>query len=96
MEELSSIRTNIDRIDREILELFRQRMDEAAKVAAYKQEQGLPVLDAAREREKIEAAMDAVPDELRGKAARLMELLMELSRERQNELLEAPGGQDLI
>lgn len=96
MEELSSIRTNIDRIDREILDLFRQRMSEAAKVAVWKQEQGLPVLDTARESEKIEAAMDAVPDELREKAARLMELLMELSRERQQELLEAPDGQDLI
>ena len=43
--ELSDYRVQIDRIDRQLVELFAQRMETAAGIAAYKKEHGLPVLD---------------------------------------------------
>lgn len=49
--ELSDYRTQIDRIDAELLQLFAERMQTAAGIAAYKKEHALPVLDTGRERE---------------------------------------------
>ena len=50
MDELQKARTEINEIDEQIVELFKQRMNIAAGVAAYKKAHDLPVLDAARER----------------------------------------------
>ena len=41
--ELSDYRARIDQIDRQLVELFAQRMNTAAGIAAYKKEHGLPV-----------------------------------------------------
>ena len=51
--ELSDYRARIDQIDRQLVELFAQRMNTAAGIVAYKKEHGLPVLDPVRERERI-------------------------------------------
>ena len=51
--ELSDYRAQIDRIDAELLQLFAERMQTAAGIAAYKKSHGLPVLDAGRESEKL-------------------------------------------
>ena len=52
---------NIDRIDREMAELFAERMQAAAVVAAYKEEHGLPVEDKAREAEMIARNTERLP-----------------------------------
>ena len=46
-------RDQIDRIDDEIVRLFEERMAVSAKIAQYKQEKGLPILDKIRERDKL-------------------------------------------
>ena len=48
--ELKEAREQIDRIDRQLTDLFVERMQVAQQVAAYKREHGLPVLDRERER----------------------------------------------
>ena len=48
--ELSELRQQIDAIDREMVELFKKRMNVAADVAEYKRQTGMNVLDASRER----------------------------------------------
>ena len=48
--DLSELRVEIDQIDRQIVELIRQRMMVANEVAEYKRERDLPVLDSGRER----------------------------------------------
>ena len=53
MEDLQNLRTQIDQIDRHIVELFRQRMDVTRRVGLYKAEHGLPVLDQERERQVL-------------------------------------------
>ena len=51
--DLTTYRKEIDQIDDQIVRLFQERMDVADKIAAYKKEQGLPILQPAREREKL-------------------------------------------
>ena len=53
MNILEKAREDINRIDSEIAHLFEERMAAVASVAAYKAENGLPILDAKREREVI-------------------------------------------
>lgn len=59
--DIAEARKNIDRIDREMAELFAERMQAAAVVAAYKKEHGLPVEDKAREAEMIARNTERLP-----------------------------------
>lgn len=43
------VRNDIDRIDKELLKLFTERMQCAERVAEIKRKAGIPVLNAARE-----------------------------------------------
>lgn len=84
--ELSDYRTEIDRIDRQLTQLFAQRMEVSASIGAYKKEHGLPVLDPARERKKLLDIAEQTPEELKEYAVSLYSLLFELSRSYQNRL----------
>lgn len=44
---LDELRAEIDRADRDLSAAFVRRMEIAAQIAAYKRENGLPVLDSA-------------------------------------------------
>ena len=59
--ELTDLRREIDRVDSEILRLLAERMALCDRVAAYKSAHGLPILDEAREEEKLARAAAAVP-----------------------------------
>ncbi len=54
MEDLQALRGQIDDIDRQLVDLFRRRMDVTYRVGEYKRAQGIPVLDEARERAVLE------------------------------------------
>ena len=84
--ELSDYRTEIDHIDRQLTQLFAQRMEVSAGIGAYKKEHGLPVLDPARERKKLLDIAGQTPEELKEYAVSLYSLLFELSRSYQNRL----------
>ncbi|MEG1441919.1 MAG: chorismate mutase, partial [Oscillospiraceae bacterium] len=49
MNELDILRNKIDKIDRELLTLFLERMDVCGNVAEYKRSVGMAVLDTKRE-----------------------------------------------
>ena len=49
--DLNDYRKEIDQIDDELIALFAMRMETAEKIAAYKQANGLRVLDARHEKE---------------------------------------------
>jgi len=78
--QLDELRGKIDHIDDELLRLFEERMETVAQVAAYKKEQGLPVLDRKREDEKVAALTDKVSPALEPYAHILYDTLFELSR----------------
>ena len=67
MTELEQYRQEIDRIDGELVQLFLQRMAVTGKVGEYKQREGIPVLDAGREKQVI-AAKTALTDDPARKA----------------------------
>ncbi len=78
--DLTKLREEINETDREIVELFKKRMAIAAGVAAYKKERGLPVLDAARERELLEVISSLAGEELDGYARTLYRTMLDVSR----------------
>lgn len=84
---IDEYRNRIDRIDKQLVTLFCERMDTASDIAAWKKEQKRPVFDPERERQKLLEVASSVPEELREYTASLYSLLFELSRSYQNRLL---------
>ena len=83
--ELKKLREEIDVIDDQLVQLFSQRMDVAARIAAYKKENDLPILVPAREREKLQdVAAKAGPD-MADYTRVLYSMLFELSRSYQTK-----------
>ena len=94
MSELEQYRREIDRIDGELVKLFLERMDVTGKVGVYKQRQGIPVLDAGRERQVIDAKTALTDDPARkADVAALYESIMAISR-RQQRALVREGAED--
>ncbi len=92
--DLSEIRTKIDAVDDQLLELFLQRMALAEDVARYKIAHQLPVLNTAREQEVLDKVA-ARSGEQADRACQLFKTLFALSRARQEELLaEAAETED--
>ena len=85
--ELSEYRKKLDGIDEELLRLFSERMNIAAEIASWKQENNLPVLDVRREKEKLQRIEEMSDPELSDYSFTLFSMLMELSRSRQNRIL---------
>ena len=88
---LQECRNGIDRINREMLALFCERMQLSAEVAAYKKEKGLPILDPTREREILAGVAESVPSEMSAYARSYFASMMEISRAYQSRLI-APKG----
>ncbi len=87
--ELSEIRTKIDTVDEQLLQLFLERMALSEEVAAYKNEHHLPILNKTREREILSRIQEQAGDK-EHYAYHLFSTLLELSRSRQAELISAP------
>ena len=85
---LEDYRQQIDQADDALLRAFCDRMEIAAKIAAYKKEQDLPVLDSGRERKKLKAIAEKAGPEMEDYATVLYALLFELSRAYQGHLLD--------
>lgn len=79
MRDLKEIRKDIDKIDNQLIELFKQRMDCARDVGIYKQANNIPVLNEGRENEILDAVEEKGGEY--GASARLLySNIMELSR----------------
>lgn len=88
MNALEQARDQIDRIDKQMAELFTERMRAAEVVAAYKQAHGLPIVDSAREGEVIRRGAERVEDPvLREYYVRFIQENMELSKAYQSRRL---------
>ncbi|MEE0946657.1 MAG: chorismate mutase [Acutalibacteraceae bacterium] len=87
MDKLSKARQEINRIDKEMAELFCQRMEAVKTVAEYKKERGLPILDSTREEEVIKNNSAFVKDEeIRAYYINFLRNNMAISRNFQNKL----------
>ena len=83
--DLQELRLEIDKIDDDLVKLFTQRMDIAAKIADYKKENGLPILVPAREREKLLSVAQKAGPEMANYTRVLYSMLFELSRSYQSK-----------
>lgn len=92
MKDLSEIRQDIDKIDREIVRLYETRMDLTTQVADYKIRSGKEVLDQTRELQKLKAVQDLAHSEFTRHGVReLFEHIMAMSRKKQYQLLTEYG-----
>ena len=66
--DITELRSEIDKIDDELLKLFCARMEISAQVADYKRERNLPIFVPAREREILQAVGQKAGAELAGYA----------------------------
>ncbi|MCQ2514111.1 MAG: prephenate dehydratase [Ruminococcus sp.] len=86
MRNLSEIRTDIDRIDKQMIDLFKQRMNCSKEVGIYKQANNIPVLNQARENEILDSIEEKGGEY--GTYARLLySNIMELSRALQHNIV---------
>ena len=95
---LEALRKEIDAIDDKLLQAFQERMAVVAQVSQAKRAGDLPVLEAARERSKLEDIASKLPEELQQYGYFLWSMLFEISRSHQSALdpqpspLRLPGG----
>lgn len=88
MTDLEKARQEIDAIDQKMAQLFEQRMEAVRSVAAYKQQNGLPVEDAARETAVVRKNAALIRnEEYRSYYERFLRHTMELSKEMQQNRL---------
>lgn len=85
--DLDEIRTEIDKIDRELVSLFLRRMDCSAQVAEYKKENGLPVTDASRERALLNKISDLSGENFEEYTRTLYSTVLDLSRAYQHKVI---------
>ncbi len=83
-EGLAQIREQMDAVDSKMVEAFLERMNVAEEIAKYKRENDIPVLDRAREREKIATLLDSVPENRKAYLMALYNTLFEISRVEQS------------
>ena len=83
--ELKDLRNEIDQIDDQLVQLFAQRMDVAARIADYKKEKCMPIFVPAREREKLVDVAEKAGPEMANYTRVLYSMLFELSRSYQSK-----------
>ena len=88
MDKLTEARAVINEADSIIREQFEKRMQAVKEIAAWKKEKGLPVLDAAREKEVIERNSEKLEDpSLAPYYISFLESMMTVSRKYQEDIL---------
>ncbi len=94
MNELELLRNEIDRIDREMVDLFQKRMAVTEQVGRYKQKIGKPVLDPGREKQVLAGKAALVEEgEMKTHVTLLYETIMGISRRQQRGIVRE-GAED--
>ena len=87
-ELLKQAREEINRVDKELAELFVQRMRAVEQVAEYKMLHAMPILDASREQQILSQGASRLEDEtMREYYVNFQQALMDISRSYQQRLL---------
>lgn len=91
--ELKELREQIDEIDRQIVQLYEERMEISAQVAEYKIDTGKKVFDKEREEEKLRKVKALTHNDFNSLGAEeLFEQIMSMSRKLQYQLLTERGS----
>ena len=97
MKDLLEIREEIDGIDRQIVELYEERMKRTTQVAEYKIATGKQVFDKEREISKLNTLEELAEGDFNKRSVReLFEQIMAMSRKRQYQMLNEHGLSEKI
>jgi len=83
--DLNQLRSEIDKIDDQLISLFGQRMEIAAQIGDYKKQNNLPIFVPAREREKLLDVSQKAGTEMANYTRVLYSMIFELSRSYQSK-----------
>lgn len=90
MDNLDYLRDEIDKIDGEMIKLFQERMDVVYKVAEYKKEKGMDILDKSREENVIKTQLKRLENKSIEKEAEVfLKEIMKISRNFQKKSLQS-------
>jgi chorismate mutase/prephenate dehydratase len=88
MEDLNALRTQINEIDEALVELFKKRMEIVYKVAQYKIDNSMEVLDRSREEQIINKHLNNIEDaNSKAEIHEFLEDLLSISRKAQLKLI---------
>lgn len=88
MNKLDEARQNINHIDEEIINLFKERMLASKMVAMYKKENNMPIFDSKREEELIKNNCLKLNDkELEEYYKEFFEAILNVSKKYQKDLI---------
>ncbi len=93
MKDKLYYRNRLDEIDSGIVDLLAQRMETVSDFAEYKKENGLPVYDPSREREKMAVLINKAPDGVKEFIPALFSTVFDASKSCQNRIVGNSGGQ---
>ena len=93
MKDLLELREEIDKVDKQIVALFEERMQISEDVAKYKIANGKKVFDKDRERSKLETLKGLADNDFnRHGIEELFQQIMSMSRKLQYQLLTENGA----
>lgn len=84
---LDQLRAQIDDIDTQITDLFKQRMEISVEVAKYKKENGMAVLNSERELEILRRVSEQIGEPFDDYAKQLFNTIFEVSKACQMEII---------
>ena len=88
MSELEDSRLEINRIDKEMADLFVKRMHAVGGVAKYKKDHGMQIFDASREKDVIARNSALIEEQdLKSLYVRFLQDLMDVSKDYQHQLI---------
>ena len=87
--DIQDMRKEIDAIDDQLVQLFKQRMNVAAQIADYKKAENLPIFVPAREREKLADVARKAGPEMDNYIRMLYATIFELSRDYQRKRFDS-------
>ena len=88
MENIETLRKQIDEADDALLSALEKRMEVAEKIGECKLQLGKPILDASREREKLSTIYDKADERIKQYIPPIYSLLFEISRTVQSRLIQ--------
>ncbi len=83
--DLNEIRSEIDKVDQKLVDLFVERMNLSAQVADYKKENKLPIYVPSRERQKLQEVAAQAGSDMDNYTRVLYSMIFELSRSYQSK-----------
>ena len=88
---MDEYRNQINKIDSEIVRLYKERMEVAKLIGEYKKENGLPIKDTRREKELLDTLSEMAGEEDGNGIRSLYSVIFELSRMKQRKVFDSPS-----